>query len=80
MDHLISNRTHKAISHQARKLKVTFGKAIKRTSYSKFREPMSSEALTAYWDAQPIDDRDISARLMGEPLPGRSALDRMKDG
>lgn len=24
----------------------------------------------------PIDDRPIGARLMGDPLPGRSALDR----
>lgn len=30
--------------------------------------------------AMPHDTRDLTARIMGDPLPGRSALDRLQAG
>jgi len=38
--------------------------------------PISDEALKRYRAAMPQDTRDLTARLMGDPIPGRSALDR----
>ena len=33
-----------------------------------------------YLPPVPRDTRDLTARIMGDPLPGRSALDRMRNG
>lgn len=40
---------------------------------------MTKKQLSAAKAAIPKDTRDVSARLCGEPLPGRSALDQIQD-
>lgn len=39
-----------------------------------YREPVIAEVPTV-----PIDTRSFTGRLFGDPLPGRSALDRMSE-
>jgi hypothetical protein len=38
------------------------------------REPLTAAELKAYRASLPPDERDPSARLLGDPLPSRSAL------
>jgi len=40
--------------------------------------PITKELLEKVRAAIPLDTRTLTARLCGDPLPGRSALDRMK--
>lgn len=40
----------------------------------------SPELLKRLWSAVPADTRDVTGFVMGDPLPGRSALDKMNCG
>ena len=77
---LLPDRTSRAVRHQA----VVMGMKSKRgrgPGRQRFHGehhyglPMTNAELTAYWEAQPIDNREFAARLLGDPCPGRSALE-----
>lgn len=42
-----------------------------------FGERVQREDIEARMAEIPYDTRDLTARIFGDPLPGRSALDRM---
>lgn len=37
--------------------------------------PMTDEDLRRYWASMPADKRDLTGRMFGDPVTGRSALD-----
>lgn len=45
------------------------------------RGEQQAEPPVVEWAAKPVpkDTRDLTGRLMGDPMPGRSALDRMRE-
>ena len=82
-EELLPHRSPRAIRHQAGLLGFLTPRrgAVLRHNHGthEFIQPMTNAELTAYWDAQPVDDREFTARLLGDPCPGRSALE-MKSG
>jgi hypothetical protein len=40
--------------------------------------PMTEADLRRYRERQPRDTRDLTSRILGDPLPGRSALDQRR--
>jgi hypothetical protein len=77
---LLPDRTSRAVRHQAVVLGMKSkrgrgpGRQLRHGEHN-YGLPMTNAALTAYWDAQPIDNREFAARLLGDPCPGRSALE-----
>lgn len=59
------DRSRDAINHRAFKLRL---KSSNKAEYRTMNRP----------ELPPIDTRDLTARFFGDPLPGRSALDRMR--
>lgn len=77
----LPHRTKDAIRHRARKLGL---KSTKKrgpsspTRVFRFRASRVPEEDFLRLKAQiPDDTRDLTGRLCGDPLPGRSALDRL---
>lgn len=70
---LLPGRTYKAISNRAKKvLKL-------ESSRPAPRDKITVDDWKGLMATLPDDTRDITARIFGDPIPGRSALD-MKHG
>ena len=62
----------------AKQLGVRFA-WLRRNMPSSYRaEPLSAAKIKAYRASLPHDERDAGARILGDPPPGRSALDKRR--
>lgn len=62
----------------AKQLGVRFA-WLRRNMPSSYRvERLSAAEIKAYRASLPPDERDASARILGDPPPGRSALDKRR--
>ena len=62
----------------AKKLGVRFA-WLRRNMPSSYRaERLSATEIKAYRASLPPDERDACARILGDPPPGRSALDKRR--